>query len=87
VILIELPVQFRNVVAFVDVLDAGWHSHREQQAGSPRFLGFAVELRTEFLRTKIGSSFLTSQGNLFLYLVIPFHLHRQSNFKWEDSFE
>jgi hypothetical protein len=50
-----LPVQLRNIIAFVDVLDSGRYSHGEQQAGSSCLRGFAVEFCSKLLIRKVES--------------------------------
>jgi len=63
-----LPVQLRNVIAFVDVLYAGRHSHGQQQTGSSCLRGFAVEFCPKFLLRKVA---LINSDTRCLFYHVP----------------
>jgi hypothetical protein len=66
---VMLPVQLRNVIAFVDVLYAGRHSHGQQQTWSSCLRGFAVEFCPKFLMNKV--ALINSDARCLFYLVPP----------------
>lgn len=46
---IQILVQLGHIVALVNVLDASWHSHGQQQPGATGLLCLALELGTQLL--------------------------------------